>query len=60
MRVKELQEKLGQPSAAPIATHIYDPGTKRIWTSEMHGHLRSVRRDFANGRMMIPRTPQGR
>jgi hypothetical protein len=56
MKVKELQEKLGQPSAAP--THVYDPATKRIWTAEMHGHLRAVRRDFANGRMMVPRTPK--
>jgi hypothetical protein len=56
MKVKELQEKLGQPSAAP--THIYDPQQKKIYTAEMHGHLRAVRRDVANGRMMVPRTPK--
>jgi hypothetical protein len=50
---KELHEKVGQPSAAP--THVYDPATKRIWTAEMHGHLSAVRRDFAAGKMMVPK-----
>jgi hypothetical protein len=46
---------LGQPSAAP--THVYDPQTKKIWTAEMHGHLRAVRNDMAAGRpVWIPKT----
>jgi hypothetical protein len=51
--IKDIADSLGQPSAAP--THVYDPQTKKIYTTEMHGHLRAVRRDMAAGRMMIPK-----
>jgi hypothetical protein len=51
--IKDITNNLGQPSAAP--THVYDPSTKRIWTAKDHGHHRAVRRDFTNGRMMIPK-----
>jgi hypothetical protein len=51
--IKDIAANLGQSSAAP--SHVYDPQTKRIWTAEMHEHLRAVRRDFANGRMMMPK-----
>jgi hypothetical protein len=51
--IKDIRNNLGQPSAAP--SHVYDPSTKRIWTTEVHGHLRAVRRDFAAGKMMVPR-----
>jgi hypothetical protein len=52
--IKDITNNLGLSSAAP--SHIYDPSTKRIWTAEDHGHLRAVRRDMANGRMMVPKT----
>jgi hypothetical protein len=51
--IKDIAQTLGQPSAAP--THVYDPSTKRIRTTEDHGHLRAVRMDMANGRMMVPK-----
>jgi hypothetical protein len=51
--IKDITNNLPQPSAGP--THVYDRQTKRIWTTEDHGHLRAVRRDMANGRMMVPR-----
>ena len=54
MKVKDLKEHLGQPSAAP--THVYDRATKRTWTAERHGILRGVRRDIAEGRpVWIPK-----
>jgi hypothetical protein len=37
------------------ATHVYDNAQKKIYTTEMHRHLRAVRGDMAEGRMMIPR-----
>jgi hypothetical protein len=51
--IKDITNNIGQPSATP--THIYDRQNKKIYTVEHHGHLRAVRSDFANGRMMIPR-----
>ena len=51
--VKDIANNEGQPSAAP--SHVYDRQTKKIWTAEDHGHLRAVRRDMANGRLMIPK-----
>jgi hypothetical protein len=51
--IKDITNNLGQPSAAP--SHVYDPQTKKIYSTEMHGHLRAVRRDFVNGRLMIPK-----
>jgi hypothetical protein len=56
--IKDIAPNLGQPSAAP--THIYDPQTKKICPTEKKGHLRAVRRDMANGRMMIPRVKKTR
>jgi hypothetical protein len=52
--IKDIAHTLGQPSAAP--SHVYDRQTKKIFTAEDHGHLRAVRRDFVNGRMMVPKT----
>lgn len=43
--IKDITNNLGQPSAAP--SHVYDRQTKKIYTTEMHGHLRAVRRDIA-------------
>ena len=51
--IKDITNNLGQLSAVP--SHVYDPSTRRTWTVEDHGHLRAVRRDFANGRLMIPK-----
>jgi hypothetical protein len=51
--IRDIATNVGQSSAAP--SHIYDPQTKKIWTSEDHGHLRAVRGDMADGRMMIPK-----
>jgi hypothetical protein len=51
--IKDIINNLGQSSAAP--SHVYDPSTKRIYTAEDHSHLRAVRRDFAAGKMMVPR-----
>jgi hypothetical protein len=53
MKIKDIMNNVDLPSAVP--THVYDKQTKKIYTAEMHGHLRAVRRDFANGRMMIPK-----
>ncbi len=53
MKIRDIATNVGQPSAAP--SHVYDPGQRKIYTVEDHGHLRAVRRDFANGRMMVPR-----
>jgi hypothetical protein len=50
--IKDITNRVGQPSAAP--SHIDDHKQKKIYTTEMHGHLR-VRRDFVNGRMVIPK-----
>jgi hypothetical protein len=55
--IKDITNNLGQPSAA--ASHVYDPQTKRIWTAEMHGHLRGIRRDMAAGKMMVPKIKKG-
>jgi hypothetical protein len=52
--IKDIINNLGQSSAAP--SHVYDRSTKKIWTAEDHGHLRAVRRDFAEGKMMVPRS----
>ena len=52
MKIKEL---LNQSTGSAETTHIYDRSTNRIWTAEDHGHLRAVGRDFAAGRMMIPK-----
>jgi hypothetical protein len=51
--IKDITSNIGQPSATP--SHIYDKQTKRIWTAEDHGHLRAVRNDMADGKMMIPK-----
>jgi hypothetical protein len=51
--IKDITNNLGQPSAAP--SHVYDPSTMRIWTAEDHGHLRAVRVDMAEGKLMVPR-----
>jgi hypothetical protein len=31
----------------------------KIYTTETHGHLRAVRRDMAEGRMMVPKIKKG-
>jgi hypothetical protein len=42
-------------SSAP-ATHVYDRDSKKIYTASMHGHLRAVRADIADGKpVWIPR-----
>jgi hypothetical protein len=51
--IKDITNNLGQPSAAP--SHVYDPQTRKIYTAEDHGHLRAVRRDMADGKMMVPK-----
>ena len=51
--IKDITDNVGQSSAAP--THIYDRQNKKIYSAEDHGHLRAVRKDFAAGRMMVPR-----
>jgi hypothetical protein len=45
--IRDIAKNMDQPSAAP--THVYDRQTKKIYTQEMHGHLRSVRKAFADG-----------
>jgi hypothetical protein len=52
--IKDIIKNVDQPSAAP--THVYDPQQKKIYTAEMHGHLRAVRRDLVAGRpVWIPK-----
>jgi hypothetical protein len=51
--IKDITNNLSQSSASP--SHVYDRQTRKIYTAEMHGHLRPVRRDFAAGKMMVPK-----
>jgi hypothetical protein len=51
--IKDITNDLGQPSAAP--SHIYDKQRKQAFTVEMHGHLLAIQRDFAEGKMMVPK-----
>jgi hypothetical protein len=55
--IKDITNNLGHPSAAP--SHVYDPQTRRIWTAEDHGHLRAVRKAFADGKMVVPKIKKG-
>jgi hypothetical protein len=52
--IKDITNNLGQSSAA-AATHVYDRQNKKIYTAEDHGHLHAIRRDFAEGKMVVPK-----
>jgi hypothetical protein len=52
---KTIREVHRQVGPVPAVTHVYDRSQGKIYTTEMHAHLRTVRRDMAAGKMMIPK-----